>query len=185
MFLKLKCVDFLVYTRGKFTKPRSMWVVICFLKVLYFTNYVTPFYCILKIFLNFLIMDMIVSESGVGNVCAWRQVPAEARGVPSSRAGVTGVCKLPVVNIGNWTWLLCKISKCSQPPSHLFRSWYRISECLQMKISCVLGLGVYRYQQRVPGVIGEPRILWWGRPLIRIWVTGVNSHWFRWVMVGF
>jgi hypothetical protein len=52
------------------------------------------------------------------NVCLcvyrWVQVPTEARGFRSPRAGARG-SELPVVGVGNQTWVLCKNSYLSSP----------------------------------------------------------------------
>lgn len=52
------------------------------------------------------------------NVCLcvyrWVQVPTEARGFRSPRAGARG-SELPVVGVGNQTWVLCKNSYLSGP----------------------------------------------------------------------
>lgn len=44
------------------------------------------------------------------------QVPLEAKGFRSSKAGITGSCELPDVVAVNRTWVLCKSRRSSLSP---------------------------------------------------------------------
>lgn len=64
-------------------------------------------------------------------VCVFMQVYLEARqGVGSSGAGVPGVSDLPIVGVGNGTWVLSGSSRHPQPPSRLSSLFPAFWACL-------------------------------------------------------